>query len=128
MGRSCACGLAGALTITGIAPHTVTLLAAMESYGFNGLSVAFIAGCSPLGCIPASLLFASLIYGGMSVQQVMGAPSDIINIMIGVIVFCTALPGIMPAIADRIAARGQSDEDIRVTKDGTPLPEPAKEE
>ncbi|MBR3326099.1 MAG: ABC transporter permease, partial [Atopobiaceae bacterium] len=93
------CGLAGALNITGIAPHTITLLAAQEGYGFNGLSVAFIAGCSAIGCIPSSLLFAGLIYGGSSVQQVMGAPSEIINIMIGTIVFFIALPGITPKIA-----------------------------
>jgi len=104
------CGLAGALAITGISPHTITLLAAMESYGFNGLSVAFIAGCSPIGCIPASVLFASLIYGGMSVQQVMGAPSDIINIMIGTIVFCTALPGITPMLANLVKRRREAAE------------------
>jgi len=117
------CGLAGALTITGISPHTITLLAAMESYGFNGLSVAFIAGCSPIGCIPASILFASLIYGGMSVQQVMGAPSDIINIMIGTIVFFTPLPGVTPMLANMIAKKRKAQENIRVSKDGTPLPE-----
>jgi simple sugar transport system permease protein len=104
------CGLAGALTITGIAPHTITLLAAMESYGFNGLSVAFIAGCSCVGCIPASLLFSGLIYGGMSVQQVMGAPSDIINIMIGTIVFFTALPSIAPKISAWIERRRSEKE------------------
>lgn len=96
------CGLAGALTITGTSPHTITLLAAMESYGFNGMSVAFIAGCSPVGCIPSSIMFASLIYGGMSLQQDLGVPSDIINIMIGSIVFFTALPGIAPFFADKI--------------------------
>ena len=99
------CGLAGSLNITGISPHTISTLSAMEGYGFNGLSVAFIAGCSTVGCIPASFLFASLIYGGASVQQVMGAPSDIINIMIGTIVFCTALPGITPMLANMIAKR-----------------------
>ena len=99
-------GLAGALTITGIAPHTITLLAAMESYGFNGMSVAFIAASSPIGCIPSSLLFASLIYGGMSVK----APTEIINIMIGIIVFFTALPGVMPVLADRLAKRRQERE------------------
>ena len=116
------CGLAGALSITGTSPHTITLLAAMESYGFNGMSVAFIAACSPIGCIPSSILFAALIYGGMSVQQVMGAPSDIINIMIGTIVFFTALPGIAPLLADRLARKRLSEEDLRVSKDGTPLP------
>lgn len=116
------CGLAGALNITDISPHTIATLAAMESYGFNGLSVAFIAGCSTIGCIPASLLFAGLIYGGMTVQQVMGAPSDIINIMIGTIVFFTALPGITPILADMVAAKNKSKDDIRVSKDGTSLP------
>lgn len=117
------CGLAGALNITGISPHTITTLAAQEGYGFNGLSVAFIAGCSTVGCIPASLLFAGLIYGGMTVQQVMGAPSDIINIMIGTIVFFIALPGVTPLLADMVAKRRKSAEEVRVGKDGTPLPE-----
>ncbi|QOY60531.1 ABC transporter permease [Thermophilibacter immobilis] len=99
------CGLAGALTITGISPHSISTIAAFENYGFNGLSVAFIAGCSPLGCIPASLLFAGLIYGGQTVQQVMGAPSEIINIMIGTIVFFMALGGIVPKLAERIERR-----------------------
>ncbi len=117
------CGLAGALNITGISPHTITTLAAQEGYGFNGLSVAFIAGCSTVGCIPASLLFAGLIYGGMTVQQVMGAPSDIINIMIGTIVFFIALPGVTPLLADMVAKRRKSAEEVRVNKDGTPLPE-----
>lgn len=104
------CGLAGALNITGISPHTITLLAAQEGYGFNGLSVAFIAGCSTVGCIPSSLLFSGLIYGGMSVQQVMGAPSDIINIMIGTIVFFIALPGITPTIANWLERRRNKDD------------------
>ena len=113
------CGLAGALNITGIAPHTITLLAAQEGYGFNGLSVAFIAGCSAIGCIPSSLLFAGLIYGGSSVQQVMGAPSEIINIMIGTIVFFIALPGITPKIAAFIerkkAARADAGKNAPAT-------------
>ena len=118
------CGLAGSLNITGISPHAITQLAAQEGYGFNGLSVAFIAGCSTVGCIPSSLLFAGLIYGGMSVQQVMGAPSDIINIMIGTIVFFIALPGITNALADWIERRHKEPDpnEVPVAKDGTPLP------
>ena len=99
------CGLAGALSITGTQPHAISTLAAFENNGFNGLSVAFIAGCSPIGCIPASLLFAGLISGGQTVQQTLGAPSEVIDIMIGTIVFFMALGGIVPAIADRIEHR-----------------------
>ena len=123
------CGLAGALTITGTSPHSISTLAAFENNGFNGLSVAFIAGCSPIGCIPASFLFAGLIYGGQSVQQVMGAPTEIINIMIGTIVFFMALGGVVPMLAERIerkrklqaeeaakasaASAGKEDDDAR---------------
>ena len=121
------CGLAGALNITGISPHAIATLAAMEGYGFNGLSVAFIAGCSTVGCIPSSILFATLIYGGMSVQQVVGAPSNIINIMIGTIVFFMALPGITNALADWLDKRAKQPDQILVSKDGTPLPSTGKE-
>lgn len=99
------CGLGGALTITGTSPHAISTIAAFENNGFNGLSVAFIAGCSPVGCIPASLLFSGLLYGGQTVQQTLGAPSEIINIMIGTIVFFMALGGIVPAFAERLERR-----------------------
>ena len=101
-------GLAGALNITGISPHTLAMLSAQEGYGFNGLSVAFIAGCSSVGCIPASLLFSALIYGGMTVQQMVGVPSEIINVMIGVIVFFTALPAMGPKIAAWLERRREA--------------------
>ena len=99
------CGVAGALNITGLNPHSISVLAAFENYGFNGLSVAFFAGCSPVGCIPASLLFAGLLYGGQSVQQVVGAPSEIISIIIGTIVFFMALGGVIPMLAEYLDRR-----------------------
>lgn len=104
------CGLAGALNITGISPHTIATLGAQEGYGFNGLSVAFIAGCSTVGCIPSSLLFSALIYGGMTVQQMLGVPSEIISIMIGTIVFFTALPAMGPKIANWLERRAATKE------------------
>jgi len=47
--------------ITGIQPHCISTLAAFENYGFNGFSVALIAGSSPIGCIFAGLLFGGLL-------------------------------------------------------------------
>ena len=99
-------GLAGALTITGIEPHCLTMLAAFENNGFNGFSVALIAGSSPIGCIFAGLLFGGLIYGGQSVQLAVGAPTDIINIMIGTIVFFVALARVVTLLADKLGKRG----------------------
>lgn len=99
-------GLAAALVITGTNPHRISTLAAFENNGFNGLSVAFIAGSSPIGCIFAGLLFGGLLYGGQSIQAEVGAPTEVINIMIGTIVFFVALTRMVPALADRLERRG----------------------
>ena len=98
-------GLAGALMITGIQPHSISTLASFENYGFNGFSVALIAGSSPIGCIFAGLLFGGLLYGGQSVQIAVGAPTDIISIMIGTIVFFVAIARVVTLIADRLEKR-----------------------
>lgn len=99
-------GLAGVLTITGVSPHCITTLSVFENNGFNGLSVALIAGSSPIGCIFSGLLFGGLIYGGQSIQSTVGAPSEIINIMIGTIVFFVSLTKVIPMLADKLAKRG----------------------
>ena len=99
-------GLAGALMVTGVS-HKVSTLGTFENYGFNGLSVALIAGNSPIGCIFAGFLFAGLIYGGGSIQSEIGAPSEIINIMIGTIVFFIALSRLVPMFADKLTKRGE---------------------
>lgn len=99
-------GLAGAMAITGTAPHNISTLAAFENNGFNGLSVALIAGSSPVGCIFAGLLFGGLLYGGQTVQADVGAPTEIINIMIGTIVFFVALTKVVPVLADKLSKGG----------------------
>lgn len=98
-------GLAGALMITGTGPHRITTLGAPENYGFNGLSVALIAGSNPIGCIFAGLLFAALTYGGGTVQAQLGAPTEIINIMIGTVILFIALSSILPIIVEQIEAK-----------------------
>lgn len=101
------CGLGAALYITGSSPHSIGTLAGFENAGFNGLSVAFIAMGSPVGCIFAGLLFGGLLYGAQSLQYEVGAPSEIINIVIGVIVFFVALSYVLPGLVDKLAKRGE---------------------
>jgi ABC-type uncharacterized transport system permease subunit len=103
-------GLAGALAITGVAPHKISIMAAFENNGFNGMSVALIAGSSPIGCIFSGLLFGGLLYGGQTIQSTMGAPSEIINIMMGTIVFFVALTKIVPILADKLLKRGEIND------------------
>lgn len=99
------CGLGGALMISGTFPNAINKLAVFEGNGFNGIAVALIAGASPIGCIFSGLLFGGLIYAGQAVQFDTGAPSDIINIMIGVIVFFVALSKVVPIISEKLKKR-----------------------
>jgi simple sugar transport system permease protein len=84
-------GLAGAVQVMGVA-HNVSLLAAMEGYGFDGIAVSLIGGNTAIGCVFSGLLFGALKYGGQKIQPIMGAPSEIVNIVIGIIVFFIAIP------------------------------------
>ena len=101
-------GLAGALQITGVSMK-ISTLGAFENYGFNGMSVALIASSSPIGSIFAGFLFAGLIYGGGSIQSELGAPSEVINIMIGTIVFFVALSKVIPVLAERLGREGKKN-------------------
>lgn len=101
------CGLAAAFYITGNSPHGIATLAAFENTGFNGLGVCLIAGNSPIGCIFAGLLFGGLLYGGQALQYEVGAPSEIINIVIGIIVFFVALTHIIPPLVEKLSKGGK---------------------
>lgn len=98
-------GLAGALQITGTMPHRIGLLSAQEGYGFDGISVALIACLSPIGCIFSGLFLGALKYGGGAIQAQIGAPSEIINIVIGVIMFITAMSSIFRTLSGYISKK-----------------------
>lgn len=82
-------GVAGAIQVMGVT-HNVTVLAAQEGYGFDGIAVALIANSNPIGVIFSGLLFGAFKYGGVKMQSV-GAQSEVINIVIGSIVLFIAL-------------------------------------
>lgn len=84
-------GIAGAIHVMGVSGR-ISTLSATEGYGFNGIAVGLIAGGSPIACIFAGLLFSALNYGGGRVQYMLGAPTEIIDIMIGVILLFVAVP------------------------------------
>ena len=100
-------GLAGALQITGTMPHRIGLLSAQEGYGFDGISVALIACLSPIGCIFSGLFFGAFKYGGSVMQSRIGVPGEIIDIVIGVIMFFASMTAIFKILAGYISKRKQ---------------------
>ncbi|MGN0406259.1 MAG: ABC transporter permease [Bariatricus sp.] len=106
-------GLGAALYITGNSPHKVAILSAFENFGTNGLAVALIAGSSPVGCIFSGLLFGGLLYGGQALQYEVGAPTEIINIVIGIIVFFVAIMQGVPGLLNKFAGRKKGGRHVK---------------
>jgi simple sugar transport system permease protein len=104
-------GLAGALQMTGSLPHSLVSLATQPGYGFNGITVALMANSSPLGSIFTALLLSCLQFGGSTMQMNLGTPSEVVNIMIGVIVFFVAVASMFTMISERIKKRRVKDAD-----------------
>lgn len=107
-------GLAGATQVLGVSKETAILTVA-EGYGFDGMAVALIANSNPIACIAAGLLFGGLKYAGSKLQPLMGAPLEVINITIGVIVFFIAMPKLINILRTAISnkKRGVKVEDTK---------------
>ncbi|WP_054251733.1 ABC transporter permease [Neofamilia massiliensis] len=96
--------LGGAILVM-TSTNFISVLAGQEGYGWDGMSVALIGNTSPLGVLPAGLLFAALSHGGTLVQSQIGAPTEIIKIIIGVIVLAIAIASLLPRLADNLSRR-----------------------
>lgn len=94
-------GLGGCLHVLGVT-HEVARLATMEGFGFDGIAVALIGSSHPLGILGSSFFFSGLKYGAVSIQRDLGVPSEIMNIMIGTIIFFVALPYLFKKIMEAI--------------------------
>lgn len=85
------CALAGVTQVLGFT-YAISIISAMDNYGFDGLAVSLLAGNNPIGVIFSGLFFGSLKYAGSNIQRVMGVPTELINIIIGTIILFTAVP------------------------------------
>ena len=99
-------GAAGAVHVMGLT-HSITILSAMENYGFNGIAVALIGSNTALGSVLSGLLFGFFQYGGPKIQPALRAPSEVIDIMIGTIVFFIAIPNFIRMILSVRRKRGE---------------------
>jgi simple sugar transport system permease protein len=83
-------GLSAATIVLGqTAPLTTT---SYGTYGFDGITVALLGRSRPLGVVLAGLLFGALNGGGTLMEAATGVPSDVVDVIKGLIVLLVAAP------------------------------------
>ncbi|MDO5725287.1 MAG: ABC transporter permease [Tissierellia bacterium] len=106
-------GLAGALQVAGVSGN-VFVLPSQLGYGFDGIAVSLIAGNSPIACIFSGLFYSALMYGGGKLNSALKTPSEIINIILGIIVLFISMPKIVSVFKEKLSnkklQRGENNE------------------
>ena len=82
-------GLAGALQLMGMGSR-ISIFSSQEGFGFAGIVVALMGCSNPFGVFIAGLFYGALIYGGSKLNLV-GAPTQLINVIVGTVVFFIAI-------------------------------------
>ena len=77
-------GLAGVVEVIGV-QHQL-LEGITSGYGFSGIVAALFGGLHPLGLIPASWLFGSLLVGADKMQRAVQVPSALVDTIMGLVV------------------------------------------
>ncbi len=77
-------GLAGVIEVIGVQHRLLDGIT--SGYGFSGIVAALFGGLHPLGVIPASYLFGSLLVGADKMQRAVQVPSSLVNVLLGLIV------------------------------------------
>ena len=83
-------GLAGTLVYLSSFGDHILIVESVSQLGFTGISVALLGMSNPIGIIAAGLFIAHITVGGTYLQLFSYTP-DVVNMIIGVIVFCGAL-------------------------------------
>ena len=84
-------GLSGASVLQGSAVHAITFNS-YGTYGFDGITVALLGRAKPVGVVLAAVLFGALHAGGTTMQAATQVPTDIAQVIQGLIVLFVAAP------------------------------------
>lgn len=111
-------GLGGALQLMCMG-NRISIFSSQEGFGFAGIVVALIGCSNPFGVLIAGIFYGALMFGGSKLNLV-GAPTQLINVIVGTVVFFIAISVIFSniknvrsrarrnaeAAADKAAAKG----------------------
>ena len=118
--------LSGALGGIGGAVYVLMILGNFQTgvpaYGFDGITVAILAGNNPLGVTFAAFLFGVLKSGTTVVQFATGVPPELVGILRGLIILFVAMPEFFRLLGRRLVPpeRGRPGEAAVAADGGRP--------
>ena len=92
-------GMGGAVHLLGLGER-ISLFAGQEGFGFEGISVALIGASNPIGVFFSGLFYGALKYGGSKLNLIK-APSEIIKVITGTIVFFIAISHVFKVLGKK---------------------------
>ena len=104
-------GTAGALLLLGMGGR-ISVFSGQEGYGFAGIVVALIGVTNPFGVFAAGLFYGAMTFGGSKLNLV-GAPTQVVNIIMGTIVFFIAISSIFSYLG-----KLKKERNVKAAKEG----------
>ncbi|MFB6297278.1 MAG: ABC transporter permease [Salinirussus sp.] len=116
--------LSGALGGVGGAVYVLMILGnyqtGVPAYGFDGITVAILAGNNPLGVGFAAFLFGVLKSGTTVVQFATDVPPQLVGVLRGLIILFVAMPEFFRLLGRRVVPPDRPEESGAVAADGGP--------
>jgi len=110
-------GLAGAVNLQSGVSYTYAPVNVMDQAGFNGIAVALLGGNDPIGTVFSAIFFAHIKQGGFYMQT-LGVKSEIIDVIIGAIIYFSALSLIIKTYLPVLAKKLEKKKLEKQVKEG----------
>ncbi len=96
-------GVGGAVQLLGMGAR-ISQFAGQEGFGFQGITVALIAGSNPIGCIFSGIFYGAMKYGGSKLTMV-GAPAEVIDIIMGCVIIFIAISQVFKVLFSKLVKK-----------------------
>lgn len=99
-------GVGGAVQLLGMGAR-ISQFAGQEGFGFQGITVALIAGSNPIGCIFSGIFYGAMKYGGSKLTMV-GAPEEVIDIIMGCVIIFIAVAAVFKRLFKKLGKKKEA--------------------
>lgn len=105
-------GLAGGLSYLASTGKGIEVVQLLATEGYDGIAVALLGMSSPIGVVFSSLFISYMKLGGQSMQT-LGYVPEIINMMIAIILYVSALSTLFAAFINKLGKKKQVSQEVK---------------